>query len=78
MAVTNKDIDKMKEVFANKEQIDRKFEEMNKKFDKVLIGQDKIMGELEKAREDRIFAKAKDDEQDSRLLHLEAKVGAGK
>ena len=45
--------------------------EINNKFDKVLTGQDKIMGELERAREDRKLTKKKDDEQDQRLRVLE-------
>src|SRR3989339_1353037 len=41
---------------------------------KTLTMLDQIMGELEKAREDRIFAKAKDDEQDNRLDTCERKI----
>ena len=39
MAITNKDIDKLKGVFATKEDLDNKFKE-------VLSGQDRIIGEL--------------------------------
>jgi len=68
MAITNKDIDKMKEVFVTKDEFQGFRDEM-------LKGQDKIMGELEKIREDRVFAKAKDDELERRLEKVEAKVG---
>lgn len=103
MAITNKDIEKLKEHFATKEDLDNKFKEVHSvlekhstallnqtnkllehdgkfdlmnekidgKFDQVLTGLDKIVGELEKAREDRVFAKGKDDEQDRRLGSLE-------
>ena len=74
MAITDKDVDKLKQVFATKDELaDVKGElkvfrnEMNTKLDKV-------MGELEKAREDRIFAKAKDDELEKRLETVEAKI----
>jgi phage-related minor tail protein len=57
---------------------DRKFEEtnenINRKFDQVLNGQDKIIGELEKAREDRKLAKKKDDEQDRETNGLKDRV----
>jgi len=53
---------------------DRNFEEIRSKFSDVLNGQDKIMKELEKAREDRIFAVAKDRKQDERLEGLEGRT----
>ena len=56
------------------DQILSKLAEHDRKFDEVLTGLDKVMGELEKAREDRVFAKAKDDEQDRRLGGLEERV----
>ncbi|OGC06846.1 hypothetical protein A2526_05415 [candidate division WOR-1 bacterium RIFOXYD2_FULL_36_8] len=63
MAITKKDIEKLFEIFATKDDL-KAFE------GKTLTMLDKIMGELERAREDRIFAKAKDDDQDNRLdLH---------
>jgi len=124
MAITNKDVDKLKEAFATKEDLNRfatkedlnrfatkedmdarfkevqsvlnkqaaailnqtnkllehdgKFDEMNekidRKFDLVLTGQDKIIKELEKAREDRTLAIGKDKEQDRRIESLEGKV----
>jgi chromosome segregation ATPase len=60
-------------------QIHQKFEKMDTKIDnkfgQVLTGLDKVMGELEKAREDRVTAKSKDDDQDRRLNNLEFAVG---
>jgi hypothetical protein len=67
MAITNKDIDKLKEVFATKDDLKDLKNDM-------LGGLDKVMGELEKAREDRIFAIGKDREQDQRIDHLEKRV----
>lgn len=76
MTITNKDVDKLKEVFATKEDLNRfaTKEDLDRKFDKVLSGQDRIMKELEKARGDRVLAKGKDDEQDRRLDGLEGRV----
>ncbi|MBN3033879.1 MAG: hypothetical protein JW873_07280 [Candidatus Saganbacteria bacterium] len=83
MAITNKDVDKLKEVFATKGDLERFAtkddlgqvrEEIKDKFDRVLTGQDKIMKELEKAREDRVFAVGKDREQDGRLDELDGRV----
>ncbi|MFH1577380.1 MAG: hypothetical protein ABID35_07535 [Candidatus Margulisiibacteriota bacterium] len=58
---------------------DKKFDQldakMDDKFGQVLGGLDKVMGELEKARDDRVLAKAKDAEQDRRLDRVEAVVG---
>ncbi|PIS29056.1 hypothetical protein COT42_06395 [Candidatus Saganbacteria bacterium CG08_land_8_20_14_0_20_45_16] len=67
---------------------DLKFEEMDRKidrkFDEVLTGQDKIVKELEIARNDRTIAKKNDDDQDIklgsleiRLKTVEEKVGVG-
>jgi chromosome segregation ATPase len=53
---------------------DRRFDEFGKKFDELLTGQDKIITELEKAREDRVFSIAKDREQDRRLESLEDRM----
>ncbi|KAF0134077.1 MAG: hypothetical protein FD145_931 [Candidatus Saganbacteria bacterium] len=76
--ITEKDIIKMKNVFATKEELNNGLAGLEKKFDirfdKVSIMLDKIMGELEKAREDRIFAKAKDDEQDQKICVIESRV----
>ena len=67
MAITNNDVEKLKEVFATKE-------DLKQSEDRVVTRLDKIIREQEKAREDRVFAKAKDDKQDQRLDRLEAKV----
>jgi hypothetical protein len=86
MAITDKDITKLKGVFLTKEDAKnfatkddlKQFAtkvDLNKLEDKMMTRFDKVIGELEKAREDRVFAKAKDDEQDRRLDRLEAKVG---
>ena len=68
------------------EEHDRRFGELNLKFDRktsdlenkfgqkfndLLTGQDKIIKELESAREDRVLAIGKDREQDRRLDGLE-------
>jgi hypothetical protein len=84
MAITDKDVTKLKEVFATKEDL-KQFEAQFATKDelrqfrgeviavvgalenKTMTRFDRVMGELEKAREDRVFAKAKDDEQDGRL-----------
>ncbi|MFA4905877.1 MAG: hypothetical protein WC645_05180 [Candidatus Margulisiibacteriota bacterium] len=96
MAITDKDIEKLKGTFATKDDLDRfatkedlkRFatKEDLKRFatkddlaefkGAVITRLDRVMGELEKGREDRVLAKAKDDEQDGRLDRLEAKVGA--
>ena len=47
---------------------------IDSKFNQVLTGQDKVMGELERAREDRKLAKKKDDEQDQQLDGLDKRV----
>lgn len=82
LAITNKDIEKMKEVFVTKEDLKKELQKFATKDDlrnfatkdEVLTRLDKIMGELEKAREDRIFAKAKDDEQDKKIDSLDLRV----
>ena len=68
MAITDKDVDKLKGVFATKD-------DLSEFKGAVITRLDRVMGEIEKVREDRVFAKAKDDEQDGRLDRLEAKVG---
>jgi hypothetical protein len=72
MAVTNKDIEKMvekmKQVFVTKEDLDSK---LDNKFKEVLSGQDRIMKELETARQDRTLAVGKDREQDRQIYDLE-------
>ena len=76
--ITDKDIIKLKTVFATKEELNNGLAGLEKKFDvrfdNVTTMLDKIMGELEKAREDRIFAKAKDDEQDQKICVIESRV----
>lgn len=76
MAITNKDVEKLKEVFATKDDLNRFATkgDLNRRFDEVLTGQDKILKELEKAREDRVFATGKDREQDRRLEDLEGRA----
>ena len=83
MAITKKDVELLKEVFATKADLERfatkkELKELEAKvdtgFDRLLTGQDKIIRELEKSREDRIFAFAKDKEQDSRLDNLDGRV----
>ncbi|OGC11795.1 hypothetical protein A3K48_04815 [candidate division WOR-1 bacterium RIFOXYA12_FULL_52_29] len=64
MTITNKDVEKLKEVFATKD--DHR---------EIMTTLDKVMDELVKAREDRMLAIGKDREQDRRLDRLEAKVG---
>ena len=58
---------------------DQRFDQMNVKidvkFNDVLGGLDKVMGELEDAREDRVLAKGKDKDQDQRLDKIEIAVG---
>ncbi|MBI5699248.1 hypothetical protein HZC35_02920 [Candidatus Saganbacteria bacterium] len=86
MAITDKDIEKLKGTFATKKDLDgfatkKDLDRFATKEDlaefkgAVITRLDRVMGELEKAREDRVLAKAKDDEQDGRLDRLEAKVG---
>ena len=53
------------------EEHDRIFGEFRNKFSDILTGQDKIIKELEIAREDRVLAIGKDREQDRRLDGLE-------
>lgn len=68
------------EIFGNIagrfDQVDRRFDEMDDKLggfrNEILTGLDKVMGELEKAREDRELAKEKDDELERRLEKVEA------
>jgi tetrahydromethanopterin S-methyltransferase subunit G len=68
-----------KKVFDKFAEHDRRFDRVEQKIDslrgEVMTGMDRIVGELEKVREDRAFALAKDREQSRRLDTLEAKVG---
>lgn len=76
MAITDKDVKKLSEVFATKEDLN-KFATKDGLSDlkkEILGGLDKISGELEKMREDRVFAQGKDREQDRRLDGLEGRM----
>jgi hypothetical protein len=86
MAITNKDIDKLKEVFATKTDLDRfatkedlksfaTKDELKGLKNDIMGSLDKVMDELVKAREDRTLAIGKDREQDRRLDGLEGRVG---
>ncbi|OGB90188.1 hypothetical protein A2625_04315 [candidate division WOR-1 bacterium RIFCSPHIGHO2_01_FULL_53_15] len=66
--------DKVYQILNKLEEHDKNFDEMRMKFNDVLTGQDKIIKELETAREDRTFAIGKDREQDRRLDGLEERV----
>ena len=74
MVLVKKDYESLKEIFMTKEEFNFALGEVNLNFDKLLVGQDKIISELEKAREDRIFAIAKDREQDAKLNNLDSRV----
>jgi len=89
MAITNKDIEKMKEVFATREDLEKlkyvfatkedlkQFEtkkEATKRHNEIMQSLDTLMKEKETAREDRVFAKAKDDEQDREISSLKSRV----
>jgi len=71
---TKEDLSSVKgEIFSIKEEL-KKFatkEDLKQFRNEVVNGLDKVMGELEKVREDRVFAKAKDDEQDKKFSGLE-------
>lgn len=76
MAITDKDVKKLSEVLATKDDLERfatKDDLADLKND-VVTRLDKVMGELEKAREDRVFARGKDKEQDRRLEDLEGRA----
>jgi hypothetical protein len=76
MAISDKDIEKMKGHFATKDDL-QKFatkDDLKQFKDEVLGGLDEVMGELEKVREDRVFAKADDDRQNLRLDGLEGRM----
>ena len=86
MALTNKDIEKLTGVFATKADLavfatKADLEGFATKGDlkgmknEVMTTLDKVMDELVKAREDRVFAAGKDREQDRRLDGLESRVG---
>jgi len=76
MAITNKDIEKLTGHFATKIDLERfaTKEDLKQLEDKMIIRLDKILSEQEKAKEDRIFAKAKDDEQDRKIADLDRKL----
>ncbi|MBI5400267.1 hypothetical protein HZB07_06675 [Candidatus Saganbacteria bacterium] len=77
MAITNKDVEKLKEVFATREDLKAGLSGLRRE---VMGALDDVMNELVKAREDRTLAIGKDREQDRRLDSVEgrlAKVEAG-
>jgi len=89
MAITNKDIQKLKEVFATKEDLEKlktvfatkedlkQFEtreEAAKRHGEVMQSLDTLMKEKETAREDRQLATGKDREQDSEIGELKQRV----
>ena len=94
MAITDKDIKKLSEVFATKKEIERfatkddlaKFatkedlagfatkDDLAGLKKEIMDSQDKIIKELESARQDRTLAIGKDREQDRRLDSLEGRV----
>jgi hypothetical protein len=76
MAITDKDIKKLSEVFATKGDL-KGFatkDDLSSLRKDILDGQDKIMKELETARQDRNLALGKDREQDRRLDNLEGRM----
>jgi hypothetical protein len=75
MAITDKDVEKFKFVFATKEELNSFRGEMKGFRGEALTRLDRIIGEQEKTKEDKVLAKEKDDKQDQRLDRLEAKVG---
>jgi len=76
--VVEKKKEKLDQIINKLLEHDRKFEEIEsksaKRHDEIIITLDKLMKEKEIAREDRLFAKAKDDEQDQRLVSLEGRM----
>jgi hypothetical protein len=89
MAITNKDIEKMKEVFATKEDLAKlkdvfatkeDLERFETKADaavrhnEVMKSLDALMKEKETAREDRTLAIGKDRDQDRRLEDHEKRI----
>jgi hypothetical protein len=84
MAITDKDIIKLSKVFATKDDLKnfatkddlKRFatrDDLSSLRKEILDGQDKIIKELETAREDRTLALGKDREQDRRLDSLEGR-----
>jgi len=78
MAITNKDVEKLKEVFATKEDLQRLKEETEKtaseRHGEIMKNLDKLMKEKETAREDRTLAIGKDRERDRRLDDHDARI----
>jgi uncharacterized coiled-coil DUF342 family protein len=76
--------EKLDQILNKLQEHDLRFDEFDRKFvakedlaslrADVVTRLDKVMGELEKAREDRVLAKAKDDKQDQRIGSLEGRV----
>jgi hypothetical protein len=61
-------------LYDHKHRSDKIEEKLDRKFDEVMTSLDKISGELEKTREDRVFAKAKDDEFDRCIRDLNLRL----
>jgi hypothetical protein len=76
--------EKLDQILNKLQEHDLRFDEFDRKFvakedlaslrADVVTRLDKVIGEQEKAREDRVFAKAKDDEQDQKIGNLEGRV----
>ncbi|MFC1511118.1 hypothetical protein ACFL5U_01870 [Candidatus Margulisiibacteriota bacterium] len=58
----------------NNDKLDQILENQNRRFDDVTNTLDKVLGEIEKVREDKVFAQAKDREQDKRIDNLDNRV----
>ena len=76
MAITNKDVEKLKEVFATKEDLARfaTKDEAASRHAEIMKTLDKLMKEKETAREDRTLAIGKDRERDRRLDDHDARI----
>ena len=69
---------KFDKIFDKLTEHDKRFDKMeqkmNEKFGEMSTGLDKIINELEKAREDRVFARAKDRDQDRMIEDIDKRV----
>ena len=76
MVITDKDIKKLSDVFATKDDLKRfaTKDDLAGLRGEIMGGLDRISGDLEKMREDRIFAQGKDREQGGRLDNLEGRM----
>ncbi len=66
--------DKLEEHDKRFDQVDKKFDQVDKRFEEVATNFDRVFGELEKVREDRLFALAKDRELEYRVDSLDKRV----